>query len=204
VIFTSDNGGLEMLQDQEPLRGGKAMLWEGGIRVPLAIRWPGVIEPGSVSEVPVISHDWFPTIAEIADVDPATEDLDGVSIVPILRRTGTLARDALYWHYPHYHHLGFKPSGAIREGDWKLIEWYEESIAGGPHPVTLYNLDEDMGERVDRAEEMPERAADLLAKLQGWRERVGAQEMALNSGYDPERAHWRFEDSEREEPVVTK
>lgn len=204
VIFTSDNGGLEMLQDQEPLRGGKAMLWEGGIRVPLAIRWRGVIEPGSASEVPVISHDWFPTIAEIAGVDPATEDIDGVSIVPILRGTGTPARDALYWHYPHYHHLGFKPSGAIREGDWKLIEWYEESMAGGPHPVTLYNLDEDMGERVDRAEEMPEKATDLLGKLQGWRERVGAQEMALNPAYDPERAHWRFEDSEREEPVVTK
>ncbi|MGH7565092.1 MAG: sulfatase [Gemmatimonadota bacterium] len=203
VVFTSDNGGLEMLQDQEPLRGGKAMLWEGGIRVPLAIRWPGVIEPGSVSDVPVISHDWFPSIAEIAGVDPGVE-VDGMSIVPVLRGTGPLAREALYWHYPHYHHLGFKPSGAIREGDWKLIEWYEESLAGGAHPVTLYNLAEDMGESVDLAEEMPEKTADLLAKLHGWRERVGAQEMALNPAYDPERAHWRFDDSEREEPVVTK
>ncbi|MGH7570625.1 MAG: sulfatase [Gemmatimonadota bacterium] len=204
VIFTSDNGGLELLQDQEPLRGGKAMLWEGGIRIPLAVRWPGVIEPGSVSEVPVISHDWFPTIAEITGIEPGVEVIDGVSIVQVLRGTGAPERDALYWHYPHYHHLGFKPSGAIREGDWKLIEWYEESLAGGDHPVTLYNIGDDIGESVDLAEAMPEKTAELLAKLRGWRERVGAEEMTLNPNYDPERAHWRFEDSELEEPVVTK
>lgn len=204
VIFTSDNGGLELLQDQEPLRGGKAMLWEGGIRVPLAIRWTGVIERGSVSEVPVISHDWFPTIAEIAGIVPDVEVIDGISIVQILRGDGAPERDALYWHYPHYHHLGYKPSGAIRAGDWKLIEWYEESLVGGEQPVTLYNIAEDIGESVDLADAMPEKTAELLAKLRGWRERVGAQEMTPNPDFDPERAHWRFEDSEREEPVVTR
>ncbi|MGH7556594.1 MAG: sulfatase/phosphatase domain-containing protein, partial [Gemmatimonadota bacterium] len=150
------------------------------------------------SEVPVISHDWFPTIAEIAGIDPDV-DVDGVSIVRVLRGTGAPERDALYWHYPHYHHLGYKPSGAIREGEYKLIEWYEESLAGGDHPVTLYHIGEDIGESVDLAEAMPEKTAELLAKLRGWRERVGAQEMALNPDYDPERAHWRFENHPSEE-----
>ncbi|MGH7549333.1 MAG: sulfatase [Gemmatimonadota bacterium] len=199
VIFTADNGGLELLQDQEPLRGGKAMLWEGGIRIPLAVRWPSVIEPGSVSEVPVISHDWFPTIAEIAGIEPGVKPLDGISLVPVLRGTGTLERETLYWHYPHYHHLGYKPSGAIREGEYKLTEWYEESLTGADHAVTLHRLDADIGETNDLADEMPEKAADLKAKLDRWRERIGAQEMVVNPNYDPERAHWRFENHPSEE-----
>jgi arylsulfatase A len=201
VIFTSDNGGLEMLQDQEPLRGGKAMLWEGGIRVPLAVRWPGVIKPGTTSSVPVITHDWFPTLAELGRVMPTT--LDGVSLVPLLRGAGVPKRDALYWHYPHYHHLGFKPSGAIREGRYKLIEWYEESLAGGDQPYSLYDLSTDLGERVNLADRMPDKVAHLRAKLATWRRRVGAQEMAMNPNYDRARTHWRYATSAISEPVAT-
>lgn len=203
VIFTSDNGGLELLQDQEPLRGGKAMLWEGGIRVPLAIRWPGRIEPGSVSNVPVISHDWFPTIAEMAGIPVDTAELDGLSIVPAFDGATSLGRDALFWHYPHYHHLGFLPSGAIRVGDYKLIEWYEGSIAGVGRTVSLYRLSDDMGEAVDLADEMPEKVHELQDRLRAWRDRIDAQQMVVNPNYDPEKAHWRFKDHPTEEPVPT-
>lgn len=203
VVFTSDNGGLEMLQDQEPLRGGKAMLWEGGIRVPLAVRWPGVIKPGSTSNVPVITNDWFPTLAELGRVKPTSSILDGQSLVPLFRGRGAPVRDALYWHYPHYHHLGFKPSGAIREGRYKLIEWYEESITGGDQPVSLYDLSTDLGERVNLAERMPEKAAELRAKLAAWRKRVGAQEMVRNPNYNQEKAHWRYSTSAVSEPVAS-
>lgn len=200
VIFTSDNGGLEMLQDQEPLRGGKAMLWEGGIRVPLAIRWPGVIAPGSVSKVPVILHDWFPTLAEIAGADVSDLELDGVSIVPLFHGATDLGRDALFWHYPHYHHLGFKPSGAIRVGDYKLIEWYEGSIAGVGPRVSLYRLSDDIGEVVDLADAMPEKAAELQNRLHAWRAEVRAQEMTVNPRHNPDKAHWRFLHHPTDEP----
>lgn len=193
VIFYSDNGGLELLQDQEPLRGGKAMLWEGGIRVPLVVRWPGVVEPESVSSTPVTSTDFYPTIAEIVGADAdgeAGRPLDGVSLVPLLEG-GTIADRALFWHYPHYHHLGYKPSGAIREGDWKLIEWYETSLTDEPEAVSLYDLSNDIGETYDLAGEMPEKASELLEKLRAWRAEVGAQEMTVNPDHDPERAHLR-------------
>jgi arylsulfatase A-like enzyme len=204
VIFTSDNGGLEMLQDQEPLRGGKAMPWEGGIRVPLAVRWPGLIEPGTTSNVPVISHDWFPTLAELGRVRPTTRNIDGVSLVPLFRGTGALKRDALYWHYPHYHHLGYKPAGAVREGKYKLIEWYEESLSGGNQPYSLYDLGSDLGERVNLADSMPDKVAHLRARLASWRREVGAQEMTVNPKYDRAKAHWRFATSAISEPATAK
>jgi arylsulfatase A-like enzyme len=195
VIFYSDNGGLEMLQDQYPLRGGKAMIYDGGLRVPLAIRWPGVINPGGVSEVPVTSHDFFPTLMEIADIEYTPESLDGLSLVPVLKQTGTLKRNTLYWHYPHYHHQGYKPASAIREGDYKLIEWYEETLLGLDNQVNLYNIREDMGETKDLVTQMPELAQRLREKLYDWRKRVNAQEMTVNPGYDPEKADWRHKDN---------
>jgi len=195
VVFTSDNGGLELLQSQYPLRGGKAMLWEGGLRVPLAVRWPGVVAPGSTSTVPVSTQDFFPTLAELAGLTPQIAGLDGVSLVPLLRQTGPIPRDALYWHYPHYHHLGYQPSGAIRAGDFKVIEWYEPSLTNGPHPIALYNVREDTGERVDLAGTMPDKARDLLDKLRAWRARVGAQEMTVNPRFDASRARWPTKDA---------
>ena len=190
VVFYSDNGNYKVLEDQYPLRGGKAMLYEGGIRVPLAIRWPGVVKPGSVCRVPVISNDFFPTFAEAVGVNPKVQNIDGVSLIPVLTGGDRLNREALYWHYPHYHRQGFKPCGAIREGDFKLIEWYEPTLLGEPHQVDLYNLKEDIGETTNLAEEMTEKARELREKLRQWRKAVGAQEMTVNPNYDPERADW--------------
>ncbi|NOY57363.1 MAG: sulfatase [Calditrichaeota bacterium] len=190
VIFYSDNGGLKMLQDQYPLRGGKAMVYEGGIRVPLAIKWPGVIKPGTKCSVPVISNDLFPTIAEMANVDISDiKDIDGLSLVPLLKRTGTIKRDALYWHYPHYHHQGFKPSGAIREGDYKLIEWYEQTMLGEDHQIDLYNIKKDIGETTNLANIMPEKAKEMREKFHQWKRAVKAQEMTINPNFDPKKQY---------------
>ena len=194
VIFYSDNGGFEQLQAQDPFRGGKAMIWEGGVRVPLAIRWPGVVEPGSSSDALVISDDFFPTVAEIVGEENLSEDIDGLSLMPLLTQAGSLDRDTLYFHYPHFHHLGFKPAGAIRQGDYKLIEWFEGSIAGEGKAVSLFNLVTDPGETTDIAEQHPEMAQRMLEKLRAWRKDVGAAEMTINPDYDPERADWRFVD----------
>lgn len=186
VIFMSDNGGLldysdgRRITSNAPLRGGKGMLYEGGIREPLFIRWPGKIQPGTC-DVPVCSVDFFPTMLEIAGVKvEAKNPIDGLSIVPLLEQRGKLADRALYWHYPHYHRG--KPSGAIREGDWKLIESFEDGH------VELYNLKDDLSETNDLAAKMPDRAADLQKKLAAWRKKVNAQMMTANPNYDPARA----------------
>src|SRR5690606_12590654 len=192
--FYSDNGGLERLQDQAPFRGGKATIWEGGLRVPLAVRWPGVVEPGSVSDELVISDDFFPTLAEIVGERNLPEGIDGVSLVPVLKQAGGTDRDTRYFHYPHYHHLGDKPAGAIRKGNYKLIEWFEGSIAGVGEPYSLFDLAQDPGETTDLAGEHPELVRQLADELQAWRKRIGAQEMTENPGYEPERADWRFVD----------
>lgn len=193
VIFFSDNGGLERLQDQDPLKGGKAMVFEGGIRVPLVIRWPGVIEPGTKSTTPVISDDFVPTILDMIGSDADVSAMDGVSLVPLLTGKGDLNREALYWHYPHYHHNGYQPSGAIRKGDYKLIEWYEETLWGARNQVSLYNIREDIGETNDLAAEMPERAGRMRQELYEWRDALNVQEMRRNPFYDPERVDQRSE-----------
>jgi len=180
VIFASDNGGLESLQSQAPLRGGKSTLYEGGIRVPLAIRWPGVTSPGSRSEEPVITHDLFSTVMEIAGVPYRRDYADGVSLAPLLRdSSATLGREALFWHYPHYHHQGGRPGGAIRAGRYKLIEWFEGTLAHRGPVAELYDLAADPGETRDLVAEQPERVAALRAALAAWRERVGAQTMTV-------------------------
>ena len=188
VFFFSDNGGYEGLQSQRPLRGGKSMLFEGGVRVPFAIKWPGVVKPGLVNSTPVFGLDFFPTFAEIAGIDTFKHKIDGKSLVPLLKQTGTLDRDTLYWHYPHYHRFNYKPSGALREGDFKLIEWYERSIFGESHPVSLFNLKEDIGETKDLADQMPDFANKLWKKLKDWRKEIDAQEMTKNPNFDPKKA----------------
>ncbi|MFC2116635.1 sulfatase [Bacteroidota bacterium] len=195
VIFYSDNGGLEQLQDQAPFRGGKAMIFEGGIKVPLAIKWPGVIRPGSKNDQLVISDDFFPTLAEILGYEELSEDIDGISLLPVLTGEGALERNALYFHYPHYHHLGYKPAGAVHEGDYKLIEWYVQSISGEGKAYELFNLVEDPGEENDLSGQMPAKVIEMAEKLRQWRKDVGAQEMVLNEAYTPEKSDWRFQDS---------
>jgi len=190
VVFFSDNGNYKVLEDQYPFRGGKAMVYEGGIRVPLAIKWPGSVKPGSVCHVPVISVDFFPTLAEAVGIKPGVKNIDGVSLIPLLKGGKTLNRDALYWHYPHYHRQGFKPSGAIREGEYKLIEWYEPTLLNEPHQVDLFKISKDIGETTNLAAQMPEKVQEMRDKFHAWLKSVNAQQMTVNPNYDPKKAGW--------------
>ncbi|MFC1637292.1 sulfatase/phosphatase domain-containing protein, partial [Planctomycetota bacterium] len=196
VIFYSDNGGLyqayggyrgkrEPVSTNDPLRDEKGTVYEGGIREPLIVRWPGVIRPGTTCKVPVTSVDFYPTFLDILGAKgPANQPLDGESILPLLRQTGTLDRDAIYWHYPHYHHS--RPAGAIRQGKWKLIEFFEEG------KLELYDLANDIGEKKNLADEKPRKAAQLQKKLARWRTSVKAKMPTPNPDYDPARAdEWK-------------
>ncbi len=192
VIFYSDNGGFEQHQEQDPLRGGKAMIYEGGIKVPFCIKWPGVIEPGTVSDELVISDDFYPTFADILGEKELPANLDGVSLLPLIMNKKKLERDFLCWHFPHYHHLGYKPAAAIREGNYKLIEWFEQSKPGKEKPYQLFNVKNDPGEVNDLSDKMPELAERLFKKLLKWRDKVGAWEMTVNPDYNPDKSDWRF------------
>ncbi len=177
VIFTSDNGGLLGPTDNAPLRSGKGFPYEGGIRVPLIVRWPGVIEPGSTCDAPVTSIDFFPTLCELAGRElPEDRPVDGVSIVPLLRRSGRVERDALFWHFPHYRG-SLEPYSIVRQGDWKLIRFY----ASGRRE--LYNLAEDLSEQHDLADQMPEKVRQLDQVLSEWLESVGAKMPRPNPNY---------------------
>ncbi|MCP4642047.1 MAG: sulfatase [bacterium] len=190
LVFFSDNGGLQLrfdgkgpfVTENTPLRDEKGSVYEGGVREPLIVRWPGRIKPGSECDVPVTSVDFYPTFLELAGTErPARQVLDGESILPLLNQRGGLDRDAIYWHYPNYHHS--TPAGAIREGDWKLIEFFEDGA------LELYNLKDDIGEAHNLASEMPKRAAALQKKLAAWRTSVNAAMPTPNPDYDPLRAH---------------
>jgi arylsulfatase A-like enzyme len=172
IFFMSDNGGLARVTSNAPLRAGKGSAYEGGVREPFIVKWPGVVKPGGVCDVPVISVDHYPTILEIAGVagDAAhNKNVDGESLVPLLKQSGNLRREAVYWHYPHYHPGGATPYGAVREGDFKLVEFFEDMH------VELYNLKEDVGETKDLAAAMPDKADALRKKLHAWRQTVAAQ-----------------------------
>ncbi|MEI7728940.1 MAG: sulfatase [Verrucomicrobiota bacterium] len=182
IVFTSDNGGLVLnrVTSNVPLRAGKGSTYEGGVRVVSLIKWPGVTKPGSIIETPIISVDYFPTLLELAGVKPpAGKIIDGESLVPLLKGTGSLKRDTLYWHYPHYHPGGATPYSAIREGDWKLIEFFEDNH------VELYNLKDDLSEQTDLAAKEVTRVAKLKTKINDWRQAVGAQLPSPNPDYDP-------------------
>jgi arylsulfatase A-like enzyme len=174
VILMADNGGLSTSEGSPTsnlsLRGGKGWVYEGGIREPFLIRWPGVTKPGSACDVPVISTDFYPTILDMAGL-PLKKDqhLDGVSLTPLLKGGTSIDRDALYWHYPHYSNQGGFPAGAIRTGDWKLIERFEDGR------VHLYDLQMDIGERQDLADQDPQRVEQMRAKLHVWYKQVGAK-----------------------------
>ena len=185
VIFSSDNGGVggyvrEGLKksgdvtDNAPLRSGKGSLYEGGVRVPWIVRWPGKV-PAGTTDVPVTSVDLLPTLADLAGAKlPAGQPVDGASLVECLTSGGKKApaRD-LFWHFPGYLGAGrgawrTTPAGAVRSGDWKLIEFFEDGR------TELYNLRDDPSQRTDLAAKHPDRAADLLARLRAWRKAVDA------------------------------
>jgi len=189
VIFFSDNGGLKRAASQYPLRSGKANLYEGGIRVPLIVRWPGKVRRSGICAEPVISTDFFPTILDIAGLRMAENpELDGVSLVDLLTERGKPRREALYWHYPHYHTSSIGPCGAVRRGRYKLIEWYDLTRSPSGKRYELYDLADDIGESKDISAAQPgraERLADLLAR---WRENVSAQMLEPNPNYDQAKA----------------
>lgn len=187
VCFTSDNGGLSTSEGRPtsnlPLRGGKGWLYEGGVRVPFIIRWPGVTKAGSKSSVPVIGTDFYPTLLEALKIPLKPEQhIDGVSLVPILKRESeSVKRDALYWHYPHYGNQGGLPGSSIRVGDYKLIERFED------HSLELYNLKEDIGELKDLSKSMPKKVAEMKKMLQDWRKSVDAKMMSPNPDWGKRR-----------------
>jgi len=177
VFFFSDNGGFGPATSMAPLRGSKGMLYEGGIREPLVVRWPGRIDPGREIDTPVHGVDFFPTILEMAGVPvPGGNPVDGVSLLPLLEGKRTPARSTLYWHFPAYLQTDGSvegpwrttPVGAIRKGDWKLIEFFEDGR------LELYNLCDDIGEEWNLAGERPEKVTELHADLVAWRRRVDA------------------------------
>ena len=182
VIFTSDNGGFAKATDNSPLRANKGSNYEGGLRVPFIIRWPGRTAPGSVSGEPVIGMDLYPTILEATDLPQRPhQHLDGKSLVPVLTGESGLDRNAIYWHYPHYNqHPSSFPSGAIRAGDWKLIEAFETG------KLSLFNLKKDIGETKDLASSEPEKVARLHRQLKSWRGEVGADPMRPNPEFQGE------------------
>lgn len=170
VVFMSDNGGYMGVADNSPLRLGKGYVYEGGIRVPLIVRWPGVVKPGSTCHVPVISTDFYPTMLAAAGLAPdASTPADGESLMPLLRQSGKLKRREIFFHYPNYAwHKDNRLAGAVRQGDYKLIENFDDGS------VELYNLAEDLSEKQDLAKKLPEKAAELTRKLQDWRKTSGA------------------------------
>jgi arylsulfatase A len=188
VIFTSDNGGLEREAggwpgtSNDPLRNEKGSLYEGGTRIPLIVRWPGVTSRGTVANAPAVSVDFYPTLLHAAGVKAKKgQVLDGVDLGQALRQPGRgLTREAIYWHYPHYHHS--RPSGAVRAGDWKAIEFFDTG------EVELYNLKDDLSEGSNLAERMPEKVRAMHGMLQEWREAVNAQMPQPNPAHDPQRA----------------
>ncbi len=195
VIFTSDNGGriTKATTSNAPLRFGKASANEGGVRVPLIVRWPGVVQPGSESATPVITMDLFATALAAAGLDAAPQD--GVSLLPLLRGEGAPARTELFWHYPHHQHYqlgGAMPYSALRSGDFKLIEFHDDDR------VELYDLSTDISESNDLAASQPETASRLRARLHAWRTAVGAQMPVPNPRYDPARAQY---DPQRPQPA---
>jgi arylsulfatase A len=180
VIFTSDNGGLLSSTSNPPLRAGKGSAYEGGVRVPLIVSYPPAIAAGSTSDVPAMSIDLFPTLANLCGLAKEKSNRwDGVDLSPVLRQTGTIERDALHWHYPHYHPGGATPYGAIRAGGYRLVEHYESG------KVELYHLEDDVGESNDIAATHATLRDDLLAQLRAWRKDVGAQMPSPNPSHDP-------------------
>jgi arylsulfatase A-like enzyme len=173
IVFTSDNGGLTTRGGPTavvPLRGGKGWCYEGGIRVPLLIRYPGMEHAGETCDVPVISMDFYPTLLELAGMEPLPEQhRDGTSMVPFLEDPGGAVQKTLVWHYPHYHGSDWRPGAAIRDGNWKLIEFFED------HTVELYDLKQDLRERADLAGTYPEVAERLRIRMHEDLDAMGAR-----------------------------
>ena len=177
IIFTSDNGGLLGPTDNTPLRSGKGNPYEGGIRVPLIVHWPGITRAKSVSAVPVSSVDFFPTICGAVGLKaPAGVAIDGLDLMPALKGGDSLGRQDVFWHFPHYRGR-IMPYSIIRSGSWKLLKRYDGK------PYELFNLAEDIGEKEELSEKMPDKVKQLDVKLVEWLMKTGAKVPRLNPDY---------------------
>ncbi len=184
VVFMSDNGGLATVNNPPtsnfPLRAGKGWPYEGGVREPLIVCAPGVTKPGTTCDTPVISTDFYPTLLQLAGMElKPQQHLDGVSFLPLLKGETMRRGKPLFWHYPHYHGAGCAPNGSVRDGDWKLIEWFEDGA------LELYNITRDLGEEHNVATENPDKVKELHAKLVAWRREVGAIMPTPNPDFSP-------------------
>jgi len=198
IVFFSDNGGNEydrvgprewLPTNNDPLRSGKGSIYEGGIRVPMLVCWPGVVEPGTKCSEVVSSIDFYPTLLEMAGLEPGpAKVLDGESLVPLLRRTGKLRREAVFCHFPHRTHpptgMLCQPCTSVRKGDWKLIRFYDTSDEF-PNPYELYNLKDDIGETNNLADRMPLRVKELDTLIDRFLEATGAIVPIPNPKHDP-------------------
>ena len=179
IVFTSDNGGLLPTTDNSPLRAGKGSAYEGGVRVPLIVFWPGVTKAGLVEASPAITPDLYPTLLEMTGVKPLQSLVDGISLAPLLKSGTKPDRDAIFWHYPHYHPGGATPYSAIRSGDFRLVHFYEDGRD------ELYDLGKDISESQDLAGTQPEQAKALRTRLDVWLKSVDAQLPTTNAAFDP-------------------
>ncbi|GAB5554635.1 MAG: sulfatase [Saprospiraceae bacterium] len=185
LIFTSDNGGLSTLPSRRtgptaslPLRAGKGWLYEGGIRVPLIVKWPAKIDAGLQSNLPVTSTDFYPTILELLGLPLLpTQHADGRSIAAHLSAQTELKEQPLFWHFPHYHGSGNRPSAAVRQGDYKLIKWYETDS------LELYNLTNDLAEQYNLVDSLPNKTQELHQALRSWQKGIGATMPTKNPNY---------------------
>jgi arylsulfatase A len=185
ILFTSDNGGLHVLEGpltpattNRPWRGGKGFLYEGGVRIPLIVCWPGKTKSGMTIDTPVISTDWTPTLLDVAGVKTSAK-YDGISLAGLIARGEAPPPRPLFWHCPHYTNQGSRPAGAVRDGAWKLIEHYEDGRC------ELFHLGKDPSETTDLSAREPGRVAQLRGKLEEWRRDAGAQPNTANPAFNP-------------------
>ncbi len=204
ATFSSDNGGLHVpeggharVTHNTPFRAGKRFLYEGGLRVPLLVRWPGRISPGAVIDAPVINTNWIPTLLELIG-RPAPTGLDGMSFAKLLTEGGAAPRRTFFWHFPHYNNQGGRPGGAMREGDWKLVEYFD-----APDAPELYHVSNDIAESRNLAAGNVDRVRTMRAALASWRESVNAQSNTPNPNFNPEsyRANYIDFDAGRFDPA---
>ena len=185
IVFTSDNGGLTTLSKGRksptsvvPLRAGKGWIYEGGIRIPTIMKWTQQIPENSICEVPITSTDFYPTLLELTELPQVpNQHMDGKSLVPLFKNTNTFSREALYWHFPHYHGSLNRPVAAVRSANYKLIQWFEDDA------LELYDLEADLGERENLVKTLPEKTAELKKLLQNWQQEIGAKMPIQNPNY---------------------
>jgi arylsulfatase A-like enzyme len=203
VIFTSDNGGLHVpegphkrITDNSPFRAGKGFLYEGGLRVPLIVRWPGHAPAGRVIDTPVVNTSWFATLCELAELE-APRNLDAPSFAPLLPGELMVA-SRMFWHFPHYNNQGGRPGGAVRDGDWKFVVHYDTN------EPELYNLASDPDEKRNVATKHPERAKETREQLNQWIASVNAQTNTPNPDFNPALFRQLYEEVDVTQHIPTK